>query len=414
MFLLGLFKEKIRSFGKRGELLGVLLLFLCLCASVASGNPSKDREALYGEVERILNGHTSFSWGKDCIVWMVAYPETLVEPWVELKALEEGFSEEEKQAYGASFRRDLRLEDTEPLLVTLYVFGENPLDFTPLSEHIALVDASGVAIPPLSYGENLDGPLEGIVQGFVFFPPQKGNFSIQMEGLAPGGPRTFAFAGMEPAEEKPENSEEEVMVVRLPETPSDFEKAPESQRDKKPSPSPEPPRPTPKPVPTEDPSKPPSYLVLPPKPPAAVSSVPEEPQEEPLPEISPPLFEVEVEEKEEVLALQEPSGASSDLPFPINRVRRVESFLDAWQKGNAEAMYAMLSQKSRETHSEETFTQAVLEDQFRFALKNSYTLKWEGEDTVKVVAPQKMLVVRVLRSKVLHLVLEGGAWYVAW
>ncbi|HPJ24918.1 MAG TPA: hypothetical protein PLA80_02040 [Synergistaceae bacterium] len=401
-----------RFYRKRGRLFGVLLLFLC--SSAAFGAPSGDSEALYGEVERILNGHTAFSWGKDCIVWMVAYPEILVDPWVELKALEEGFSEEEKRAYKISFRRDLRLDDTEPVLVTLYVFGETPLDLTPFSEHVALRDSSNSLIPPLSYGDNLDGPLEGIVQGFVFFPPQEGVFSIQIEGIAPGGPRLFSFSGMGPRKEEEEDSEEEVLVVRLPENAAS-EKLQESPPPKL-SPSPQP-KPTPVPVPTEDPDKPPAYLVLPSKP--SVEVPPEEPakEESPSKENLLPLEEVPAPSPEEDMQAEispDTPSREEELPFPINRVRRVEAFLQAWKEGNAEAMYAMLSEKSRHALSKEAFAETVLEDQFRFALKNPYTLKWDGENTVKVVAPQKMLVMRVLRSKVLHLVLEKGAWYVAW
>lgn len=412
--------------GRRG-VLGFLLLLFFLFSGVAFGAPQGDREALYSEVETILNGHTAFSWGKDCIVWMVAYPEVLVDPWVELRALEEGFSEEEKGAYKASFRRDLRLHDTEPVLVTFYVFGETPLSFAPFSDHIALVNSSNSQVPPLSYAENLDAPLTGIVQGFVFFPPQEGTFSVQVRGMAPGAPRTFVFEGMggrrNVSEE--EDDDEHHLIVRIPEKKASLENSSEPSGKISPMPSPGVPKaePTPVAIPTEDPDKPPAYLVLPPKasesfPEADV--VPEQPRAEdssgeilsPAAEISP--FPSEEGNSEAWNLSDDQDKPVEELPFPINRVRRVEAFLQAWHEGKADSMYEMLSQKSRETLSREAFAEAVLEDQFRFALKNPYTLKWEGEDTVKVVAPQKMLVMRVLRSKVLRLVLEKGAWYIAW
>jgi len=407
-------------FGKRRGLWAIPLLFLLF--GVASGAPQGDREALYMEVERILNGHTAFSWGKDCIVWMVAYPESLVEPWVDLRALEEGFSEEEKRAYRASFRGDLRLHDTEPVLVTFYVFGDAPLSFAPLADHIALVNSSNALVSPLSHAENLEGPLTGIVQGFVFFPPQEGPFSIQVQGMAPGGPRRFVFPGMGVGgSHASEETGEEVLVVRLPEKTPPSEAPRSSSEEPLPTPVREPtPKPTPKPLPTEDPDKPPPYLVLPPGSSGLLSPSPETPQgnypqKESLEEEVSSESEVPLSEGwEEVSQELSPDSREEDLPLPINRVRRVDAFLQAWKEGDGDSMYDMLSRKSRENISREVFTETVLEDQFRFALKNPYTLKWDGENTVKVVAPQKMLVMRVLRSKTLRLVLEGGAWYIAW
>jgi hypothetical protein len=407
-------------FGKRRGLWAIPLLFLLF--GVASGAPQGDREGLYAEVERILNGHTAFSWGKDCIVWMVAYPESLVEPWVDLRALEEGFSEEEKRAYRASFRRDLRLHDTEPVLLTFYVFGDTPLSFAPFADHIALVNSSNTLVSPLSYAENLDDPITGIVQGFVFFPPQEDPFSIQVQGMAPGGPRRFVFPGMgEGGSLASEEGGEEVLVVRLPEKTPSSEAPRSSSQEPLPTPAREPtPKPTPIPLPTEDPDKPPPYLVLPPGSSGLLSPPPEIPrenflQEEPLEGETFSGSEILAPENwEEVPQELSPDSREEDLPLPINRVRRVDAFLQAWKEGDGDSMYGMLSLKSRENISQEAFTEAVLEDQFRFALKNPYTLKWEGENTVKVVAPQKMLVMRVLRSKTLRLVLERGAWYIAW
>ena len=418
------FKELVVEYsaflGKRRGFWAILLLFLLF--GVPAEASRGDREGLYAEVERILNGHTAFSWGKDCIVWMVAYPESLVEPWVDLRALEEGFSEEEKRAYGASFRQDLRLHDTEPVLVTFYVFGDTPLSFTPFADHIALVNSSNTLVPPLSHAENLDGPLTGIVQGFVFFPPQEGPFSIQVQGMAPGGPRRFAFPGMsEGGSRASEEEGEEVLVVRLPEKTPSPETPRSSSEEPLPTPAREPkPKPTPVPLPTEDPDKPPPYLVLPPGSSGLLSPPPEIPpedfpKEEPLDGGTSSGLEILAPESwEETSHELSPDSREEELPLPINRVRRVDAFLQAWKDGDGDSMYHMLSLKSRENISREAFAEAVLEDQFRFALKNPYTLKWEGENTVKVVAPQKMLVMRVLRSKTLRLVLERGAWYIAW
>jgi hypothetical protein len=228
---------------------------------------------------------------------------------------------------------------------------------------------------------------------------------------------------MAPKDSRASSEEEHLLVVRLPEKTSLPETSQNSSQEPPRVPSQAPkPQPTPVPIPTEDPNKPPAYLVLP-----SGSTPPFTP--------SPELFQTDLlkeESPEELASLvsevpaplpedwekksqgSSPDSEGKELPLPINRVRRVEAFLKAWGEGNGDSMYEMLSLKSRENLSREAFTEMVLEDQFRFALKNPYTLKWEGENTVKVVAPQKMLVMRVLRSKVLRLVLERGAWYIAW
>ncbi|MDR1049206.1 MAG: hypothetical protein LBL51_05570, partial [Synergistaceae bacterium] len=37
----------------------------------------------FEETVRILEDRTVFHWGRDCLVWVVHYPEEIVEPWVE-------------------------------------------------------------------------------------------------------------------------------------------------------------------------------------------------------------------------------------------------------------------------------------------------------------------------------------------
>ena len=63
-----------------------------------------------GGATAILERWTSFHWGRDCLVWVVHYPEELVNPWVEAEAARGGMSEGLRSAtrlpsFAATFSR---------------------------------------------------------------------------------------------------------------------------------------------------------------------------------------------------------------------------------------------------------------------------------------------------------------------
>lgn len=60
-------------------LLSVLAVFLFSCSFALSAGAAPS-------IESILDGRTSFLWGKDFLVWVVNYPEDIVDPWVEANA----------------------------------------------------------------------------------------------------------------------------------------------------------------------------------------------------------------------------------------------------------------------------------------------------------------------------------------
>lgn len=387
------------------------------------------RQEVLRQVSSILERHTAFRWGEDCLVWVVHYPEELVDPWVSLETIKRGFSSEEAATYRQSFLRDLRMDDAEPILLTVYQFGSSPLSLAPLSEHFALVNDRGERFAPSSYDESLDGALSGVVQGLVYFPRQAGAFTLSLSGVA-GEEEFFAFSGMSTEKGSGAASPDipaETVVVTLGEdiaTGRKGEKAPQGAVTVAAKP----------PVSTKSegkaslsPSKdseadippPPPFLVMPDAPvPVQGDGVPV--SQEPLP-LSP---DAGAEESAPVSQEAAPSGSASkegpsspEVPEKLIRLSRqqtVEKFLQGWVAGDVDTMYDLLTKDTKIVYTREAFGKRVLDGSFRWALKDGYVLSWPNDTVVKVSAAQKLLVMRVLRSEVLRLVEEQGIWRISW
>ncbi len=169
--------------------------FLALLCVLLLPNGVFAAESPVEEATAILERWTSFHWGRDCIVWVVHYPEELVTPWVEAEAARSGMSQEEKDEYRRSFVKELRIAETEPFLMTVYAFGPKPLSLAPLSGSMLLSLPDGQSIAPTSYEKKFDEPLTGVVQGLVFFPKQPDKrFVVMVKGLGIRGEQEFAFA----------------------------------------------------------------------------------------------------------------------------------------------------------------------------------------------------------------------------
>jgi len=370
------------------------------------GTPS--REEARRRVKEILERHTVFHWGEDCLVWMVHYPQELVDPWVALESEKRGLSPEERAQYRASFVRDLRLGEMEPVLFTVYVFGDSPVSFHPFKERVLLVEASG-DVPPLSVESKLDGTLTGIVQGLVFFPKQVGgNFTVKVRpGDAPEF-LSFAFksAPEEPRQAASPDAPVQVVVAQVPPLPSPVSTPvpPEKPSRRALSPSPI------KPTPTVEP--PPDFLVLPPVATLGPSPAPAVEVAGPLsPEgvFPSPLSE---DPKSSSPGGKEGVGAKES-PSP-EKERLVENFLKLWVAGEGEKMYALLSEQSRTLMNAKDFASQARQHSFRWALRDGHRLAWIDGETVRVSAAQKLLVMRVLKTHILRLVREQGGWRVVW
>ncbi|MCF7934961.1 MAG: hypothetical protein K9L28_01255 [Synergistales bacterium] len=396
----------------RGIFLVALALFVFASGGAVSGEPRK--EQLLQEVSSILERNTVFHWGDDCLVWMVHYPEHLAGPWADLEAAKRGLSPAERARYREDFVEELKIDRTEPILLTVYHFGGDPLDLNPLTDRMVLRTSGGREVPLQSYDKRFDEPLTGVTQGLVFFPEQQGSFTVELLGLGFGRPRRFAFAptGGEGAPADMEPYTGDALVVQLPEALQGG--ASEGQRDAAPSEEQERRKPTPTPVPkptaTPEPAKaseppvptPPRWLVLPQS--AGVSPTP-------VPEPTAPPQPVS---SDQPTAAEVPEAPHPDAVLGESKEQLVRRFLELWRKKKAGAMYELLAESSREAMTAEAFAEKLEDDNFALALKNGYKLRWEQPEKVKVAAPQKLLVMRVLRSRTLTLVKESGVWRIVW
>ena len=191
--------------------LGVFLCVFLRPFSDAGANP-------FEETIQILENSTSFHWGRDCLVWIVHYPEELVEPWVESEAGRVGMTESERESYKEGFVSGLSLGTMEPFLLTVYAFGPRPLDFSPISEKVALITSEGERVKPSRYDRTFDQPVNGVVQGLIFFPKQRSrDFALALRGMGVYDERVFSFSGRPAAETTPADGERsEVVIVDLP------------------------------------------------------------------------------------------------------------------------------------------------------------------------------------------------------
>lgn len=386
--------------GKRASHIVALALFLV--ASFVPQVVGSPLETATG----ILEKSTSFHWGRDCLVWVVHYPESLVEPWVDADAQSRGYSQEQREEYLRSFKEQLRIGSAEPFLFTVYHFGPKPLSLSPLTEYLSLTTDGANRVAPLSYEDKLDQPISGVVQGLVFFPKQNGAFSLVIKGLGVYPEQFFAFGGSPKATVAQAPSEEVVSrIVELPpvktETALSDKGGKVSVPKKQPEPKPAQPDPTPPPVDTE----PPAWLG-----PGPVLTPPE-----PDPVLEDKLFgevsEDIAKQLDEILKDEPSSGDDGSLRRSDESV--VERFLDLWAKGNVEGMFDMIAPSAR-GEGLEAFTSRVNKSPLRWCLSDGYKLRWMGDGKVKVSVAQKLVLIRVLQSEVLSVVQEEGRVFVVW
>ena len=376
-------------------------LGLCIllgCSRSAFANP-------FQETIRILENQTSFHWGRDCLVWIVHYPEELVEPWVESEAGRTGMTESDRKAYRDKFVAELSLGKAEPFLFTVYAFGPRALSFSPFSEKIALVTEDGERFKPIRYDRALDQSITGIVQGLVFFPKQNDdNFAISVQGMGVYDERIFAFSG-QPAypqgdliAEAPSPGESEIVIVELPPAPK-----------------------TSPPKPTASPQQQAPKQIERPQTPAAPR------KEEPVVVVIEPEETESMEDFVKALRAEKPPADESapttereaDPQDPenayVSRERTVRTFLDLWMKHDPGTMYSMLSESSQKLFSRETFESELRKSaDFRAALKDGYTLEWLGAERAKIVAAKRILLIRTLVSRTLGVAREGSTWKIVW
>lgn len=393
----------------RGYVLACLLAALSVCPPAFGGAPAEQATNPFGETIRVLEQWTVSHWGRDCFVWIVYYPEELIEPWVEAEALRVGMSEAERRAYRDTFVSELRMDRAEPFLVSVYAFGARPVSLAPVSDNILLVTAAGERVRPVRYDTNLDQPLRGLIQGLVFFPKQRDtNFAVAVRGMGGYDERLFSFAPAASPEDwdagaVPAFEETKTVVVELPKKPASRKVS----------------------VRPVKPPKPAEHPAVPMAPPPSV------------PRPIPPLLAEDsgdmavfvesvrdrgvssdrrVADKTEDAASETPENPGKNAQSAyVSREQVLRRFLTLWAENRPDEMYAMLSAESRKMLSSENFARETAKAaDFRAGLKDGYRIDWVGEERAKVITDRRFLMFRSLVVRALGVTREGSSWKVVW
>ncbi|WP_299075318.1 hypothetical protein [uncultured Fretibacterium sp.] len=395
--------------------LACLAAVLSISPRALGDAPAEQVANPFGETIRVLEQWTVSHWGRDCFVWIVYYPKELIEPWVEAEALRVGMSEAERRAYRDTFVSELRMDEAEPFLVSVYSFGARPVSLAPVSDNILLVTAAGERVRPVRYDTNLDQPLRGLVQGLVFFPKQRNtDFAVAVKGMGGYDERLFSFApaaslGGWDGEADPSPEETRTVVVELP---------------KKPAPKRVSVRPVQPPKPAEHPAVP---MAPPPSAPRPIPPLLAEDSGDMA------LFVESVRDRGASLDRGEAdrtdkkeSASPETLEAPekpeknaqsayVSREQVLRRFLTLWADNRPDEMYAMLSAESRRMLSPENFArEAAKASDFRAGLKDGYRIDWVGEERARVITDRRFLMFRSLVVRTLGVTREGSSWKIVW
>ena len=381
-----------RALIKRALALPVAVLmagnFFYAPALAAEQNP-------FDETVKILERWTATHWGQDCFVWIVHYPEELADSWVESEAVRSGMSDSERESFKKNFISELKLDEAETFLVSVYSFGMRPVNISPVSDNLTLLAASGERIKPIKYDSALDYPAGGVVQGLVFFPKQTNkDYVIALKGMG-ANERIFSFAPVEASKlAEKDDKKSDVVVVNLPKRQPKKKAEPEQE-------------------------------FTPPPPPA----IPEKNRQvKPLFAENDNSQDMEdfvnsIRNSNAVSKDTTPKTSSAPNSRPVNtdsayssRETVLRKFLSLWADLNSVEMYEMLSESSQRNISRENFAKSVAKaSDFRANLKkNNFKIDWVGEERAKVIVTQRTLFIKSLISKTLGVRREGSSWKIIW
>ncbi|MDR0616487.1 MAG: hypothetical protein LBG29_06730 [Synergistaceae bacterium] len=371
----------------------IYLAFLAaLALSAASFSAYADDR---GDALALLDKWTSFRWGDDNLTWVVHYTDEFAELWVKSEAARQRMTPVQEDAYRKSFTGELRTGDAAAILLSVHAFGQGPLSLAPLAKNISLIDQSGRRVSPIAFEKKLDGPLNGLTQGLVFFPKQQGgSFSVAVKGLRRDVETRFSFsdeAGGLIVTAAPSISSAPRMPARTDAPPKEtIVKIPSAKPPRRPEPPKQPDR-----AQSSDIAALPE--VFPPTKPA-------------MPEASETAFP-EATPEPPADALSPPETAPPQQQYRQSQV--LDTYLRAWMDGDAGRMYSLLSSESQRRISRELFSREVMSDGFRRGLRGGYKVEWE-DGAAKVIAARKILFMRTLDSKQINFVEENGSIRVSW
>ena len=359
---IGLIRHSLKKYSS------ITFVFAFFFATLAWASPMED-------VVSTLENWTSFHWGKDCFIWIVHYSDEIIGPWVDAEAIRAGYNETQKDEYSKAFISELRLDEAEPFLVSIYAFGLNPLEFKPFGDKISLMNSEGDKLKPMSYERVFDNPISGMVQGLVFFKKQSNkNFSLSLRGTGVFDERIFSFQNQDGnavydiAPIVASNSrKEDLIVIDMP------------------------------------PARPPAKEEI--KKNEDLEVIPIVIEENPKIEDSTASVENEIDQQ---------IKQDSDNLY-ISKEKTLQNFINSWIANDIPAMYGMLSVESRKMYSLESFEKEVRKSaDFRRGLLSGYKINWLGEERARITTTKRLLVMRTLINRTLGVIRIGKEWLIVW
>ncbi|MFA0888238.1 MAG: hypothetical protein ACC613_03960 [Synergistales bacterium] len=176
------------------------LLFLALAAaplharpSFAASVPKPPKDAGETTSCQVLDGRTAIRWDPVFFAWAVHYPESIVPLWVREKNPGKTTSARD---LARSYRSALKLDDSTPVLFSVFAYTGNPVRLKPIATRLFLRRTAGKdvgkKIPPRRADPVFDQPFSGLKQGLIFFPKTPEPFELVLE--RPGkSPLVFSF-----------------------------------------------------------------------------------------------------------------------------------------------------------------------------------------------------------------------------
>ena len=376
-------------------LLSVLAVFLFSCSFALSAGAAPS-------IESILDGRTSFLWGKDFLVWVVNYPEDIVDPWVEANA---GGKGDPNGKMAADFRKSLKIGEATPVLLSIHSYTDRVMELKPLSERFFLRTGKGEKIAPQSYDSVFDSPVAGLVQGLVFFPVVEGPFELILDPDR-GGELTFEFPDdrdnrirretaqkVESRMDAASDAETQKMQYKIREVSASLAEGRKEWEQEK-----------------ADLEKQIKAL-------SRQKDILRRRLDETLAKMAEPASSAPEDDGIDLseLAVKENNTKKESLPPGFSRTQICGLFLVSWKQGDMDAMFDFLSPSLRENIKDGRGLAKLLK---RKALPAKMPLDAKLRDDGKsgeadVVFAQKLLVVRTLRSAELKLSELGGGWYVS-
>ncbi len=396
----------------------------------------------------LMDKWTRFKWGPDFVIYIVHYHEDLIDPWVELESIRRGLTVIEASRYRENFIKDLRFDTAEAFLITIENFSKKPISLAPLKKRLFLKLPDGQELPPLYFDRHLEEPILGRVQGIVFFPKQQDmndGFEIIIKGFydgkkditfcwEPQKESTTMLAGGQVVKSNPKALKsqlpKQIIVVDIPVSQQGDNKknkpknGSSEQKSKNKLKKPQKPQKPKEPnKPKESSNTPPAWLgegfkLKKPQKPAP----PVKPEQKVKPGKSSKQTETAKQGKEK--QKEQPKNVKgtnfneklmNKLEFSYSKDKVIKRFVSYWVQRDFDKMYEMLDSQTKKKFTPDKFKKLLRKEEITWALRRGkYKIEQLSGNRFVVKAPQKVLVLRVLRKKVLSLVVEDGQWRIRW